>query len=305
MSRFMIFPYTQNSAGAIALAEALGGQRILREGSSYKPKPDDVIINWGASDCHFQTALNANNSAVLNKLSFFNRLIGTGLTPPFASTMGSAVDGLTFPIFCRTELRGRDGAGIVIADNLGQLVQCDLYVQGVTKTSEYRVHIGRNPDGTFSIIGSQKKIVTAPTDGLDNRVWAGEGTRFVWTVSGAPVKLPKSVENVAFAAFEHFPELTFGAFDIIYDSGASQAYVLEINSAPTMTPETARRYASFFRQFAKDAPEVPETAAASTAAAPTEDMILLTVTVAPESITAEQIQQTLSLMNGVTSVTVS
>ena len=41
---FMIYPYKQGSEGAKAVAEALEGKRILRENSTYKPKPGDVII---------------------------------------------------------------------------------------------------------------------------------------------------------------------------------------------------------------------------------------------------------------------
>lgn len=303
MSRFMIYPYKQASEGAIAIAKALDGQRILREGSKYSPRASDVIINWGASDCPFENALNASNGAVLNKLAFFNRLIGTGLTPPFAGTLAGATS-LAFPVFCRTQLKGRDGAGIVVANNAAELVPCDLYVQGAVKTSEYRVHVGRKDIDDFTIIGVQQKFVDETLPGQDPRVWAGEGTRFVWTVNGNPVQLPASVMAVIKSAFAEFPELTFGAFDVIYDRVTAAAYVLEINTAPTMTPETTRRYAEFFRSFAVETPQ------AAAATAPTlqenpDELILLTVTVNPQSITAAQIQQTLGLMNGVTSVTVS
>lgn len=255
MTRFLIYPYTQNSKGAIALAAELDGngdtgRRILREGSGYQPQNGDVIINWGASDCpNYPGTLNRNNAAVLNKLSFFNRLTGHELTPAYRTNLGSAHT-LNFPVFCRTKLKGRDGAGIVVADTPDQLVPCDLYVEGIAKTSEYRIHVGRLPNGEKTIIGGQKKIHTTPHDGQDGRVWTGESTRFVWTVGGEPVNIPPDVLQKTMLAFSHFPELAFGAFDVMYHQPSHTAYVLEINSAPMMTPETAKRYGDFFRQFA-------------------------------------------------------
>jgi hypothetical protein len=247
--KFWVFPYTQGSKGAKMLAEALGCKRILREGSSYSYKQGDIVINWGASDCPYKEALNLDNSAVLNKYKFFQRLAGTGLVPPFANSVAGAKS-LKFPVFCRTKLKGRDGAGIVIADSPDQLVGCDLYVEGVDKTSEYRIHVGRLPNGEVRIIGAQKKVKKFNSEGMDPRVWCGDGTTLVWTVNGQPAFIPPKVMACALAAFEKFPELTFGAFDAIYDNSASLAYVIEINSAPMGTPETSKRYADFFKEFA-------------------------------------------------------
>lgn len=251
--KFFIFPYTQNSAGAIALAEELEGKRVLRQGSSYKFKDDHCLINWGASDCPYPEALNRDIKAVLDKRVFFDRLKGTGLTPAYATSLIEAKENLFYPIYCRTKVKGHDGQGIVIADNPDQLVSADLYTQGVDKAYEYRIHVGRLPNGEVVIIGGQKKIhgaAGANTNNVpsDDRIWCGDTTRFVWTVSGFPVHIPMSVQNAVLKAFDEFPELTFGAFDAMksYNEGA---YVLEINSAPMMTPETAKRYGSFFRTY--------------------------------------------------------
>ncbi len=249
---FMIFPYTQGSAGAKAIAEELSGKRILRSGSSYVPKPEDVIINWGASDCPFPQALNYGTKAVTNKIAFFDRLKGKGLTPRY-TTSRDAAEFMTFPVFCRTTVEGKDGEGIVVAKDASELVQAKLYVEGVEKYKEFRVHIGRLPDGTIEIIGAQQKYVPTTADLAHPDVWAGEGTQFVWTVGGNPIVLPIVVKAVAKKAFEEFPELTFGALDVAYlvgDSGDG-AYVLEINSAPTVTPKTAEKYGAFFRKFEK------------------------------------------------------
>jgi hypothetical protein len=249
MTQFYIYPYVQASKSAKLLAEELDGKRILRVGSNYAPQTDHVVINWGASDCPFSQALNRDNKAALNKRLFFQRLEGLDLTPKFALS-ATAAAALTFPVFCRTVLEGRDGEGIVIAETAAQLPTAKLYVEGVDKTSEYRIHVGRHPVNGVIIIGSQKKVKTGVNTGLDSRIWCGDSTRLVWKVNGQPAFIPASVLTKAKKAFEKFPELTFGAFDVIFDNSSGNAYVIELNSAPMGTPETMRRYGDFFRSLA-------------------------------------------------------
>lgn len=250
---YFIYPYTQGSKGAKDLATELQGKRILREGSNYKFKSGHMLINWGASDCPYSQALNADIKAVLNKREFFTRLYGSGLTPRFATSMADAKN-LTYPVFCRTKMEGRDGAGIVIADNETQLVHCKLFVEGIDKTSEYRVHVGRLPNGEVVIIGAQKKVKKQQTPEMDNvpsdaRIWCGDTVGFVWKVNGQPAYIPPAVIQTVTSAFGYFPELTFGGFDVIFDNSAGKAYVIEINSAPMSTAETMKLYGEFFRKF--------------------------------------------------------
>ena len=272
--KYFVFPWTQNSKSAKAIAEELQGKRILREGSSYVNKPDHLVINWGASDCPYSTALNKNITAAVNKLHFFKRLAGKGLTPDFATTFSGAKS-LAYPIYCRLHLKGRDGSGIVLADTETQLVSCNLYVSGVDKTSEYRIHVGRLPDGTMEILGSQKKIKKAGHT-LDQRIWCGDSVSLVWTVMGQPVIVPDAVKGVVEAAFACFPELTFGAFDVAFNNSISKAYVLEVNTAPMNTPETTKRYGDFFKKYASMLPQV-EASAPTPAPAPAPIITVETV----------------------------
>jgi hypothetical protein len=307
---FMIFPYTQNSAGAIAIAKELDGKRILRTGSAYVYKPSDVVINWGASDCPFPQALNYNNKNILNKLVFFRKLANTGLTPRYVEDEAAA-SLLNFPVFCRTKLTGKDGSGIVIANNPNELVDCDLYTEAVAKSAEYRVHVGRLPNGMITILGAQKKWVPDPNK-LDNKlVWAGEGTNFVWTVDGLPIVLPESVADVAGRTLAEFPELTFAAMDIVYDNVFKRAFVLEANSAPTITPKTAELYGVFFRQFegvggVAPAPTFPEAVPVAVAPVPVlgdpTDTLFITVKYDASIITPEWIEATINSQKGIINV---
>lgn len=247
---FMIYPYTQNSAGAIGIAEELDGKRILRQGSTYKQKDEDIVINWGDGDCpqRFPKALNAHVMDLINKKAFFNRLNGTGLTPPFALNIGAAKQ-LGYPVFCRTTVEGQDGQGIVIADKEEELASAGLYVKGIDKTSEYRVHVGRYPDGNIAVMGGNQKYLKAGSDGPKNpRIWTGDGTFLgdflMWE------DMPKSVVDVAIKTMIAFPELTFAGLDIIYDNSEAKAYVIEGNSAPMMTSMTVYNYGRFFKKYA-------------------------------------------------------
>jgi hypothetical protein len=271
--RFWVFPYAQGSEGAKLLAEELGCKRILREGSTFSKKAEDVVINWGASDCPVKyDALNKNIKGILNKKLFFDRLKGTGLTPKFETDKLEAADNLKFPIFCRTKLEGKDGEGIVIAEKFSQLVPAKLYTEYEDKTSEYRIHIGRGPTGAV-IIGAQKKVTKTTPDGPnispDSRIMTGDGVGLVWTVNGQAAHIPQQVLDVVKKAFEKFPELDFCAFDIIYNNSSGKAFALEANSAPMGTTETMKRYAKFFKSLYPNATGAATPASTGATAAPT------------------------------------
>lgn len=249
--RFFVFPYTQNSAGAIGLAGELDGKRILRQGSNYTQKDDDIVINWGDGECskRFPKALNANVMDLINKVAFFKRLDGTGLTPAFS--LGKATAHLLgYPVFCRTTVEGQDGAGIVIADKEEELTNAQLYVKGIDKTSEYRVHVGRYPDGELVIIGGNQKFkkTDAPST-KDTRIWTGDGTYLGDFIRENDENFPKDVLRVALATMRVFKELTFVGLDIIYDNSEAKAYVIEGNSAPMMTAMTVYYYGLFFKEY--------------------------------------------------------
>jgi hypothetical protein len=85
-NRFWVFPYAQGSEGAKLLCDELGCKRILREGTTFKKKSTDVVINWGASDCPGSYDARQQGHQVHPRIrrEFFKRLEGTGLTPAFA-----------------------------------------------------------------------------------------------------------------------------------------------------------------------------------------------------------------------------
>lgn len=250
LTKYFVYPYTQHSAGSIMLAEELDGKRVKLHGSHYTHKPENVLINWGNGNCPYPMALNPASAIneVIDKVSFFKKLAGTGLIPAVAFTLSSAKANLSFPIVCRTLTDDSDGHGIIIADKPEQLVGANLYTQYIDKTSEYRIHMGRDQKGNIVVICRQKKYQTDAFTG-DKRIWTGNETKLAFIETAVP-----PVIAVAKAAFEKFPELTFGAFDIVYNNSTETAYVLEINSAPMMNTDTTKAYGEFFRTFTASAP---------------------------------------------------
>lgn len=288
VGRIYVFPWDQISEGATAIAKQLDCQKILRNGSRYQPQPGDVIVNWGASDIDAKfirpkfgyhghdgvTVLNENVIGVLDKLLYFKRVEGNQYSPAAAYGKKGAAK-LRFPVLCRTKLKGCDGAGIVIAESEDQLVDAKLYVQLEPKTAEYRVHVGRDRDGKASIMGVQQKFLPRGGDKDMRLRTTANGCYFVWTVDGEPVQLPPQAVEAAFSVFDCFPELTFGGLDVIYDRKSGTAFVVEINTAPEMTPKACELYAEFIQQYrGPKAKRVPEVAAIAVVAAEPEPDVL-------------------------------
>lgn len=273
MNRIYVYPWDQLSKSAGAIAKGLNTQKLLRKGSKYRPQDGDVIVNWGASDIgdwlnknpyapewNGVKVLNRNVQPALDKVAFFERLKGTGLTPAYELDRAAAEDFLRFPILCRTKTKGCDGAGIVIAESKLDMVPAKLFVELEPKTAEYRVHIGRNRDGSTSIIGVQQKFLPNGHGGDKRLRTTANGCYFVWTLKGEQVEAvcPPTVLAVASAAFKLFPELDFAGADVIWNEATGKATVIEFNSAPEMTVQSVARYGSFFQQFRVDPEPVVE-----------------------------------------------
>lgn len=268
MVRYFVLPYSSKSEGAKAIAEALpDGKRIKLENSEYIHSADDMVVNWGNGVPHIKvpvkgTFLNRNPNIAINKKDFFIQLQGKGVTPAFATTKEEALRHLMFPIVCRTKLEGADGVGIKIANKPDELVAAPLYTSLIDKFDEYRVHVGRNFKGEVHVICSQKKRIIGA---LDNpAIWTGKNVVLDWCDA-----VPDAVLRIAKETLALLPTLDFGGFDVIRDRRGN-AYVVEVNSAPMMTPDTAKRYAKFFMDYvaARDAGKPAPVAKAPARVAP-------------------------------------
>jgi len=259
MSITAMFAYNQHSEGSKELARALSVPRIKHHGSNFRGKPDKTIINWGAGlqkvrESAPETLLNCR---VLNhpervdvasdKLQAFRAFQAAGVPiPEFTTDIAEAHRWLEADetVMARTVLRGHSGRGIVIMDpEQGDTwdVRANLYVKYKKKKDEYRVHVLRN-----QVIDVQRKGLREEFRGQEDVNWMvrnlANGFVFVRNDGRTP---PQSVLDAGVAAVNALG-LDFGAADVIYNERESQAFVLEVNTAPGLVGTTVTNYANAF-----------------------------------------------------------
>lgn len=233
-----IYPYKQGSKSAKTLAEAVEGKVLKIQGSKFKPKAKDIVINWGSGNVPaFGPAkvLNQNAGNSSNKLVAFKKFSEAGVTVPEFWTKREELPEGVFPIVCRTKLTGHSGEGIVIANNKEELVDAPLYTKYVKKKDEYRVHIFNG-----EVIFLQRKARRIEEE---NPNWMirnlANGFVFVETQEAdTPAVVVKEAKKAIKAL-----DMDFGGVDVVYNAKEGKAYVLEVNSACGLEERTAEKYA--------------------------------------------------------------
>lgn len=248
-----IFTHNPHSEGGKALAGALGIRRIKHEGSTWRPRTGDKVINWGSSQVtQFGPAEFINNPIHVahssHKLHFFENM-GDVLAdddrprvPGWTTNRAEATTWFTgedSKVVCRTLLTSHSGNGIIIAESEDQLVQAPLYTRYVKKQAEYRVHIVRG-----RVVDVQRKI-RDPDRTPTNWQVRSHANGFIF-VRGSD-ELPQDGIDQSLRAF-NASGLDFGAIDVIIESRTGLAHILEINTAPGLTGQTVENYARAFRE---------------------------------------------------------
>lgn len=246
MTRIRIYPYKQGSRSARALADALGGRVLKLEGSRFRPRAGDLIINWGATRCPFQDRLNSSASVVQasDKLCAFDALRDNGVrVPRFWTNREEIPNDYDYaegrrPIVCRTVLNGHSGRGIVLANSPAELVHAPLYVEYVPKQEEYRIHVVGGV-----VVATQRKARRMDVENPDWKV-RNHANGFNFVREGVVAPADVTAQSVAAVAALG---LDFGAVDVIWNERRQEAYVLEVNTAPGLEGTTVDDYANAFR----------------------------------------------------------
>lgn len=253
-----VLPYRQGSRSARLLAQTLGGRVLRLEGSRWRPRRADLVINWGNTDTTrnvgparlLQQA--ASIHSVSNKRRFFELCSANGVeeSVPEYWTDRNAIPDDAFArggVVCRTVLAGHSGEGIVIALSRDELVPAQLYTKYIKKSQEYRIHLGRWLDQSITTISIQRKARSRDVeDEAVNWQVRNHQNGFIYVRGDAnPPACAMDVARAVFAA----SDLDFGAVDVIYNERNDRAYVLEINTAPGLEGQTVEDYADFFRNF--------------------------------------------------------
>lgn len=252
MTRIRIYPYKNGSRSALALSRELGALRLRRQGSRFRPRPDDVIINWGSSDANPPSSgrlLNGNRAVAIaaNKLRFFQTVSAQESARSHVPEYWTARQNVdAYPVVCRTILTGHSGAGIVIANDESELVDAPLYVRYIKKQDEYRIHVGGG-----HVISTQRKArrLDVPDEDVNWQV-RNHANGFIFARGN--VVPPEQVLEAARSVVASLG-LDFGAADVIWNSHTQRAYVLEVNTAPGLEGTTVEDYARYFRSVIEEA----------------------------------------------------
>lgn len=247
-----VLPYKTASKSANALADALGWDMIGRDIDLVKGKSSITIVNWGKGDlapkyaaCRVINKPSAICTAV-NKLDTFNALRTANVpTPEWTTTKSVARQWLAdrIKVCARTQLEGKDGSGLVLVGptdgwSAPVLPDAPLYTKFTPARNEYRINVCND-----RTVGVQLKVPTATNANSDIKT-GGNGYGFRLLAEG---EIPHGIRPVARDAIRALG-LDFGGVDLIVGVDG-RAYVLEVNTAPELTPAMVTAYANALRNM--------------------------------------------------------
>ena len=250
--RVRIIPYRRGSKSVRALRDTLSCKSLKLEGSRFRPRWSDFIINWGncsqfANDFKYKCILiNPPDNCRLasNKLASFHALKNYGVqVPEFTEDYNTALDWLQQgTVIARTKLRASAGDGIVVCNPGDNLPHCNLYTKYVKKKHEYRIHVING-----EVVDRQRKMRTY--DVPDEQVnWVVRNMEGGFVFGRENINVPESVDDQAIKAVQALG-LDFGAVDVIYNEHHQQPYVLEVNTAPGLVNTTLNIYTEKLREM--------------------------------------------------------
>lgn len=255
LAKTYVWPYSDAAKSSGTLANALGINRIKREGSSIETGAGLFIINWGAGGNLFPrkytnaTILNKPEAVLnsVNKLRFFEQADTVdGLRiPEYTTSKVRAKSWLNkgYVVLARTTLEGAAGEGIVVMTKPEDLVNASLYTQYIEKEFEYRVYMVG--DKHIDVWQKMRKVGVTITN---ERIRTDENG-FVYVHKDLATVVSLDILNQCRLAMKA-SGLDFAGIDIVMaQKEQNKAYVLEVNSAPWLAESTAEKLAEALSQL--------------------------------------------------------
>lgn len=256
-SKTYVWCYDAYSESGKLLAQALDVLRIKHEGSTFYGNTSHTVINWGSSSKTwgvkgFGMKILNNPNAVgqcTNKTRFFQlcekyKNEGGPRIPPWTTSIGDAKVLLAIGdcVFARQKVEGMGGDGIVIMEKPLDIVEAKLYTVYIPKKWEYRLYMV----GDKVIDASWKGRLLAETP--QNWKVRSRDNGFVHI----PMKVEDVPDDVVLQAQKAMmvTGLDFGGVDVILGEKDKLAYVLEVNTAPWLSDETAVLLAAEIKKIA-------------------------------------------------------
>ena len=246
--RILFAPYNMRVSAARHLAERLDGMRILPEGSRFRARRSDVIVNWGRSnipDWSNGTLCRVFNDArpvayAIDKALSWQMFDEKGVpTVERTNDRSLAETWLSqgHVVLVRTTLTGMGGRGIIVCQPDEQLPRTGMYVKYFKRRAEYRVHVF----GGKVIDAQQKK----KRSGMEASTYVRSYDNG-WVFCRGGVTVPDCVNDAAIRAVAALG-LDFGGVDVGYNEARNLACVFEVNSAPGIEGTTLDKYEAAIR----------------------------------------------------------
>lgn len=249
---YLLFHRRSRPSGML-LAGQLGIQRIKLKKEAGTPLPPGTgirtLLRWGSAmdlPSAFQAEFTLNSPRGIcnatNKQLTISLLDQAGILVPTISRTASEVR--EFPVLGRSNT-GSQGKDIVVYESSSEIPSNhshDFFSSYIPNTREYRIHVVRG-----EIIRIQGKYCDFPEQ---------TGNGFIKNHShGYRFRTPdKELNNdrkeAAINAIESLG-LDFGAVDLIVGTDR-KPYVLEVNTAPAMSPMTMGVYVEAFRKILRE-----------------------------------------------------
>jgi glutathione synthase/RimK-type ligase-like ATP-grasp enzyme len=255
MKDLFVFPYKAGSRSAIAISDALNCFRINRDGSSrFARGSNKAVINWGWGDslplevaaC---TVINKPEAVAraISKIESFKRFIEYRVNcPDFTQDRTTATQWAVqgHRVYCRSTSSGSDGSGLTVVSvppgGTVNLPNARLYTKGLAIRNEYRVHVVGD-----EVITYQKKV---PRSDVSNHNMDVRTTNGGWGFDVVEDErlVPSNIDDECILAIKALG-LDFGGVDVVDNGG--KAYVIEVNTAPHLTPYSSRKMAEALREY--------------------------------------------------------
>ena len=256
--------YKQGSESAKALAEKMEIKRLKEEGSTWRGKAGDIIINWGHSGHHpaFDGAARVLNnpeaiaraSHKVHSFAAFADAIAQGeplKIPDNTVSREVAYQWLTegTDVVVRNILQGHSGAGITIIKAIDankyyagglEFPRAPLYTAYIRKNEEYRIHV---MNGEVFFVQRKARKMDVPDDQVNWQVRNLDGG-FIY--ANVDVQVEDAAKVNAVAAVKALG-LDFGAVDII-KTKRGNFFVLEVNTACGLAGTTLDKYVEAFNR---------------------------------------------------------
>lgn len=208
-----------------------------------------LIFNWGwGHDAPIAEYINPPHIVAqsVNKLSTYTALVAAGMddclpfaTPSRARALREMEDGTCTKWVCRTKLEGKDGQGIIISDDAGNLPNAKLYVEYKECPREFRVHVHVHDKDASAFV--TEKVWDTDEHPDDLRV----GTTFMMGAVDHTSKPVIQCKEAAIIAVESLG-LDFAGVDVGWDG--ERPWVFETNTAPGMFgPQTTKFYVDLIK----------------------------------------------------------